>query len=206
MSEHGPIAIIDAAGGNIASVMHAIRSLGAEPNLVRHPDRLADYDRAILPGVGALPSVMDRLRDNRMDQAITKHAEQGKPLLGICVGMQALATSGDEAGGTEGLGLIPGRVTKMPTSAHARLPHVGWNTVTPTTHNALPGLTGEDDFYFVHSYAFVVDDPTHSAAFAEHAGAFTAAVRRDNILGVQFHPEKSQHAGLALLDAFLRLN
>ncbi len=199
------IGLIEGASGNIASVRHALRRLGAETTPVHTPEQLVACNAVILPGVGNLPRVMESLRGAGFDHAICDFAASGKPLLGICVGMQALATSGSEGIGTECLNLIPGRVDQLRTTGLDRLPHIGWNDVEPRSASSLFASDTPFDAYFVHSYAFVPDDDAHATSHSTHGQRFAASVERDNVMGVQFHPEKSQRAGLALLERFLSL-
>ncbi len=198
------IGLINCGSGNYGSVRNALRFLGLDPLEVRRPAELDGCRAIILPGVGAFPTVMHRLRDAGLDDAIRRNVqERAKPFLGICVGMQVLADTGDEFGPTRGLGLIPGSVEPLRPAAGHRVPHIGWNSVRPARACPLfDGLGGEPSFYFVHGFAFRTRHPEHTAATADHGGRFVAAVRRDNIFGVQFHPEKSQRDGLALLRRF----
>jgi glutamine amidotransferase len=200
------LGLVTVGGGNIGSVRHALRRIGVEPLDVVRPEDVAACDRLILPGVGAFSAVMARLRAAGLDAAIIDHVRRERPLLGICVGMQVLAEMGEEGGPTAGLGLIPGRVERLP-AADVRLPHVGWNDVQPLGRDAA-GVLGDDDardFYFVHSYALVPDHDEDVRGRTDHGRLFASAVGRGPVFGVQFHPEKSQRAGLALLDRFRHL-
>lgn len=198
------VALIDYGAGNLHSVDNALKRVGAEPVLVSDGDALGQAERIVLPGVGAfgacyrglaaLPGMIEAL-----EQRVLR---DGKPFLGICVGMQLLATRGLEHGETAGLGWIGGEVRALEPSEAVKVPHMGWNDVRVATDTS--GLIAPGEAYFLHSYAFDVADEAHLAARTDHGGPVTAAVARDNILGVQFHPEKSQAYGLALLDQFLR--
>ena len=203
----GTIGLVCTAGGNVGSVRNALRHLGFGPAIrdVTGPEQIGDCDRVILPGVGRFATVMARLRAGGLDEALVAHARRGRPLLGICAGMQVLAQTGDEGGPTAGLGLIPGHVRRLP-EAGVPIPHVGWNRVDPAGTSALFGSdTAPRDFYFVHAWAFQPHDPADIAGTCEHGTRFVAAVGRGPVLGVQFHPEKSQRDGLALLARFVHV-
>lgn len=198
------IGLVCTAGGNVGSVRNALwhLGLGAAVHDVTEPEQIGDCDRVILPGVGRFATVMARLRDGGLDEALVAHARRGRPLLGICAGMQVLAETGDEGGPTAGLGLVPGHVRRLP-EAGVPIPHVGWNRVDPAGDSPLFGPDpAPRDFYFVHAWAMQPDEPADVAGTCEHGTRFVAAVARGPVLGVQFHPEKSQRDGLALLARF----
>ncbi len=196
-------ALIDYGAGNLRSVANALRAAGgntvtvtADPEVVRRADRI------VLPGVGAFRACVEALRSvPGLIEAMTERVQTGgAPFLGICVGMQLLATRGIEFGVTDGLDWIAGEVRRIEVCDPAiKVPHMGWNDVTP--HNT--GLIVPGEAYFLHSYHFVPDNLADMAAMTDHGGGLIAAVARDTVLGVQFHPEKSQHYGLALLARFL---
>lgn len=192
-------------GGNLTSVVNALTRVGAAVKRVGDPSAIGDLDRLVLPGVGSFARTMDRLHDGGFIEAIRRYAAERRGwLLGICVGMQVLADRGTEFGDREGLGLVPGVVTKLDTRATGeRLPHMGWNAVSVV--NGCPLLRGLDDptFYFVHSYRFDAARKEHVAGWCDYAGRFCAAIQRQNVYGVQFHPEKSQADGLRLLGNFV---
>jgi glutamine amidotransferase len=195
------LALIDYGAGNLHSVANALRAAGADGLVVTaDPDTVARADRIVLPGVGAFGACAAALRAvPGMVEAMEQRVRgEGAPFLGICVGMQLLADVGEEHGEHRGLGWLPGRVRRLsPADPAARVPHMGWNDVRPTRPHPLvePG-----EAYFLHSYAF---DGEGEVATTDHAGPVTAAVAQDNVAGVQFHPEKSQRYGLALLERFL---
>ena|SRR5690242_11050085 len=195
------IALIDYGAGNLHSVANALQAAGASDlAITANPDVVATAKRVVLPGVGAFGACAGALRAvPGMVEAIERRVRgDGVPFLGICVGMQLMAETGEELGIHQGLGWIPGTVRQLtPTSPAAKVPHMGWNDVTPTAPHPLiePG-----EAYFLHSYAFTGDAVL---ATTDHAGPVTAAIGRDNMLGVQFHPEKSQRYGIALLERFL---
>ena len=206
------VALIDYGAGNLQSVANALKVAGAEevaitadPNVVRAADRI------VLPGVGSFKSCAEGLRAiPHLVEALTERVQVGgAPFLGICVGMQLLATKGVEHGITQGLGWIGGEVRRIEVTDNAiKVPHMGWNDVGPAIRSWAERQDGAaliepGEAYFLHSYHFVPDDGHHIAALTDHGGGIIAAVARDNILGVQFHPEKSQAYGLGLLARFL---
>jgi glutamine amidotransferase len=201
------VVIVDYGVCNLDSVRRALEECGASVEVSGDPAALARADRIVLPGVGAFPVGMRNLADRGLDEALVREAEAGAPVLGICLGMQLLATTGTEAGGAEGLGLVPAVVERLePVDAERRIPHVGWNEVTAVEgHPLFAGIEPGTDFYFVHSYRMRCEDPSSEAATTPYMGGFTSAVSRGTVHGVQFHPEKSQAAGFALLRNFLGL-
>jgi len=203
MSGAGGIAVVDGAGGNIASVRHALRRIGVESRTVSVAEDLAGCTGIILPGVGAFPAVMRRLQERGLAQAIRARVTDGLHVLGICAGMQVLADEGDEFGPSPGLGLIPGRVERLAGGPAQRLVHMGWNQVEPVPGSRLLPEPESRNFYFVHSFAMKPQDPADIAGLCHHGATFAAAVERGRIFGVQFHPEKSQYDGLMLLRRFV---
>ena len=201
------LALVDYGAGNLHSVESALRAAGAEdvtvtcdPNVVRAADRI------VLPGVGAFAACAKALRGVRgLVAAMTERVHVGgAPFLGICVGMQLLATRGVEHGVSQGLDWVAGEVLPIRrTDPAIKVPHMGWNDVAPTPHIDGAQLVEPGEAYFLHSYHFVPEDGRSIAALTDHGGGLVAAVARDNLLGVQFHPEKSQAYGLALLARFL---
>jgi glutamine amidotransferase len=195
------LALIDYQAGNLHSVENALRAAGCTDLLVTaDPDVVARADRIVLPGVGAFGACAAALRaiPGMVDAMRARVMDRGAPFLGICVGMQLLADTGEELGTHAGLGWIAGTVRRIDTAgSDAKVPHMGWNDVVPVADHPLivPG-----EAYFLHSYAF---DGASVVATTDHAGPVTAAVARDTIVGVQFHPEKSQRYGLAMLERFL---
>jgi glutamine amidotransferase len=195
------IALIDYGAGNLHSVANALQAAGAVDLVVTaDPDAVATADRIVLPGVGAFGACAGALGAiPGMVEALNERVRgQGRPFLGICVGMQLMAETGEEMGTHRGLGWIPGTVRLLdPADPAAKVPHMGWNDVTITAPHPLiaPG-----EAYFLHSYAFTGEDVL---AVTDHGGPVTAAIGRDTMLGVQFHPEKSQRYGIALLERFL---
>ena len=198
------LALIDYGAGNLRSVENALHAAGASDVVVTtDADVVRGAERIVLPGVGAFAASMAALAAlPGMVEALSETVrDKGRPFLGICVGMQLMATAGEEFGRHAGLGWIAGTVARLePEDPAARVPHMGWNDVTPArSHSLVPA----GEAYFLHSFAFHADDPDDVAASTDHAGPVTAAVARDTMLGVQFHPEKSQTYGLKLLTDFL---
>lgn len=176
------------------------------PVVTDDPEELDRADRIVLPGVGAFEDAMRNLRDRGLDEALAKAVlAEGAPLLGICLGMQLLAERGTEGTETPGLGFVAGVVARLePTATDRRIPHVGWNEVheqRPST--LLQGIPRDADFYFVHSYHVRCNDRDDVAAMTPYCGGFSSVIERRNIFGTQFHPEKSQRHGFALLKNFL---
>jgi glutamine amidotransferase len=204
-----PVALIDLDAGNVRSVSNALTHLGVEHRRVHSTEDLEGATHVILPGVGAFAAFMERLVARGFDQALKAAVfERGAAFLGICVGLQVLADRGLEFGETPGLGWIPGRCVRLDAAAEAGLPvpHVGWNTVRSTRPDPLfEGLDADATFYFVHSYHLSPSNPDTVLATTDYGGAVTAAVGKGRVWGVQFHPEKSQHAGLRLLRNFARV-
>jgi len=196
-------ALIDYGAGNLRSVANALRAAGGEHVVVTaDPDVVRAADRIVLPGVGAFRACVEALRGvPGLIEAMTERVHVGgAPFLGICVGMQLLATRGIEFGVTDGLDWIGGEVRGIEVTDPAiKVPHMGWNDVAPRG----AGLIAPGEAYFLHSYHFVPDQGSDVAAITDHGGGLVAAVARDTVLGVQFHPEKSQDYGLSLLAAFL---
>ncbi len=200
------IGIIDYRAGNLRNVQKAVERLGHQSQVVSSGAELGRCEAMILPGVGAFKRGMDNLSVGGFPDAIRHEVLiKGKPMLGICLGLQLLGTQGDEGGGTEGLALLPMVVRRFDLSRlDRRLPHIGWSNVDVVPGSRLfCGVPQGADFYFVHSYHVDCDDSSLVAARCEYGYPFVAAVERANIFGVQFHPEKSQRYGLQLLTNFL---
>lgn len=201
------LALIDYGAGNLRSVANALKVAGADDVLLTSdPDAVRRADRVVLPGVGAYRACAQALRGvaGMIDALEERVLVDGVPFLGICVGMQLLASRGVEYGVTEGLDWIPGEVRLIErTDPAIKVPHMGWNDVSPMHHGDGAALIKGGEAYFLHSYHFAVEQGSDVAALTDHGGGLVAAVARDNILGVQFHPEKSQAYGLDLLSRFL---
>lgn len=198
------IAVADYGMGNLRSVQTALTALGARSAVTRDHDELRAAERIILPGVGAFGRAMQRLEESGLAALLTDLVKRdGKPVLGICLGMQLLCRSSTEHGHHAGLGLIDAEVQRfrVPSTTRLRIPHVGWNDVEGRDGSTLAPAGGT--FYFVHSFHAVCKDPADVAGTCEHGERFPAVIERENVLGAQFHPEKSQDEGLMVLRRFL---
>ena len=216
MGNHRSVAVIDYCMGNLHSVAKALGRVGAGMNggveviVSGEPEVILAADRVVLPGVGAIRDCVGEIRRLGLDEVI-KEAVVSKPLLGVCVGMQVLMKHSEENDGVDCLGILPGEVrsfTHMPpmvSGAMIKIPHMGWNQVHQAIEHPLwEGISQDARFYFVHSYFVEPADPALIAASTSYPLPFTSAVARDNVFATQFHPEKSQHAGLQLYANFLR--
>ena len=200
------VAIVNYGMGNLSSVRKAFEDIGAEVKVANYPTELYSANRIVLPGVGAFGEGMDKLRNAGWIEILHEVVTQRrKPLLGICLGMQMLASIGYEGGMTMGLNFIPGKVQRLDTlGCKLRIPHVGWNEVIYCKNSAFfDGIPNFSDFYFVHSFVFVPDIEDHVTATTPYDIRVTAVVQNDNIFGCQFHPEKSSKAGRLLLKNFM---
>lgn len=201
------IGIVDIGIGNIGSLRHAVHSQGWDTVSVSAPDDFAELTHLLLPGVGAFASAMARLAETGLIEGIRHFAGEGRPVMGICLGMQILAETGTEGGETPGLALIPGKVVPIKSQPGLRLPHVGWNeSWQMRAHPLLKGIRDDVDFYFVHSYRVVASEPNTVLAETEYGERFPSIIGKGNVIGIQFHPEKSQANGLRLLDNFCQWN
>jgi len=196
------IGILDFGMGNIRSVRNAIYQNGFDPVLISTGVNFDDISHLILPGVGNFSAAMPEIENRDLRQPILNFVASGRPLLGTCLGMQLLMTIGEEGGSYSGLNLIPGKVTRLKGDG-LRVPHVGWNILNmEQAHPIFQNIKSGRDFYFVHSYEAVCEHSNDMLASTEYGGVVTAAVGRNNVVGVQFHPEKSQLNGLRLLENF----
>jgi glutamine amidotransferase len=200
------IAIIDYGVGNLRSVEKALEAVGVEAVVTSDPARIRDADRLVLPGVGAFGECAARLRESGMDELVLEAAEQARPILGLCVGLQLMFDEGHEFGVHKGLGLMHGRVVRFPDGG-PRVPQIGWNQIERAReHRLIAGMENGTYFYFVHSYYVEPDDPSDIIGFTEYGIRYSSICARGSICGVQFHPEKSQDAGLKLLGNFAANN
>jgi glutamine amidotransferase len=200
------IAIIDYGIGNLHSVRSAFESVvDVDVVLTSDPDVLASADRIVLPGVGTFAAGAENLENSGLGEVVRTHVlQKGQPLLGICLGMQLLATSGEEGGDHAGLGLIPGTVQPLAPLSDVRLPHTGWNDIDiKGSCPVMDRLGREPTFYFVHSYQLIPDDPSVVVATVDYGGPVVAAVTVGSVIATQFHPEKSQQLGLKLIENFV---
>ena len=208
------VTLLDYGVGNLLSVSRALEHCGAEVTRSGDPEDVARAERLVLPGVGAFGACVETLASHGLIEPVKTYAASGRPLLGICVGMQMLLDYGEEFGRHEGLGLIPGHVEAIPPTDSAgqphKIPHIGWNGLhrpngAESWHSPLfDAVPDGAEVYFVHSYTAVPSDPAHRLADCDYGGrTISAAVARDAVFGCQFHPEKSGPLGLAILDRFL---
>ncbi len=198
------VAIIDYDAGNIKSVEKAIVMLGRKAILTRERDDILAADHVILPGVGAFGDAMDKLHRYGLVSVIREAVEEKIPFLGICLGLQLMFESSEEAPGAAGLGLLPGRIVRIPDGENLKIPHIGWNSLCfPNPGRLFQGIAEGSYVYFVHSYYLQAGDPQMVKAATEYGTLIHASVERDNVFACQFHPEKSSETGLKILQNFL---
>jgi len=198
------IAIIDYGAGNLRSVVNAISRLGYEANVTTSPADVLKSQAVILPGVGAAADTMANLRQQGLDEPIRQFIAEGKPFLGVCIGMQVLLSDTEEGGNHQCLGIIPGRVRKF--APGLKVPHMGWNQLEQkVAHPVFEGIADGANFYFVHSYYVEPDDKGMVAGETEYGIPFCSVIARDNLIATQFHPEKSGEVGLKIYDNFIKL-
>jgi glutamine amidotransferase len=202
------LAVIDYGAGNLRSVLHALNFLAVDNVRVVHTSHdLRGAEKIILPGVGAFGAGMQKLHEQNLVQPIRDAVQTGTPYLGICLGMQFLFERSDEMGNHEGLGLIPGYVTRFPVDLGLKVPHMGWNQLQPCQPSPLLRNVPVGSYaYFVHSYYCVPANPADTLITVDYGIPFAAGISRDRVYAVQFHPEKSQRTGLQILTNFLELN
>jgi imidazole glycerol-phosphate synthase subunit HisH len=195
------IAIIDYGAGNLPSVERALRKLGAETELATRPEQISSAKVIVLPGVGHFYAFVAGLREKGLTTSLRTAYDAGVPILGICLGLQALFASSEEAPGENGLGFLPGEVRALPKTVKS--PHIGWNQLERSQPSKLlRGIPEDAYFYFAHSYAAPAS-PDYTAAACDHGFPFAAVIEQRNLMGVQFHPEKSGDVGAALLSNFV---
>jgi glutamine amidotransferase len=197
------VALVDYGAGNLRSVENALRHVGADVVVTHDPDAVRKADRVVVPGQGSMPECAEAMRRSGVSDALLETIRKGTPVLGICVGLQILFERGEEAGGAKGLGILPGTIAKLPPGQ--KLPHIGWSPLSATA-SAPPLFAAMDGAYayFAHSYAAPATAPG-VALTTTHGVAYCAALARDNLFAVQFHPEKSQKVGLAFLERFVHV-
>ena len=200
------IALIDYEAGNIKSVENALKFLGQEAVLTRDRDLIWKADKVILPGVGAFGDAMDRIRDYDLEDVIHSVTDRGTPFLGICLGLQLLFEESEESPGAKGLGILPGRIIRIPEGEGRKVPQIGWNDLTYPKRGRLFEDVPEGSYvYFVHSYYLHADDRDIVAAQTQYGVTIDASVEKDNVFACQFHPEKSERVGMQILRNFVRL-
>ncbi len=201
------VAVIDYDAGNVRNVLRACEYLGNQTVLTRDPDVILHADHVILPGVGAFGDAMEHLERFGLVPAIKETAAKGTPFLGICLGLQLLFSESEESPGVQGLGLLEGRIRRIPKEDGIKVPHMGWNSLELLNDGRMfAGCTGEPYVYFVHSYYLQAQDPSIVTAAAQYGSTrIQAAVEKDNMFACQFHPEKSSAAGLSMLKRFLQI-
>ena len=202
------IAIVDYGVGNLFSLSCSLKSLGQETVVTADPAKIHEADKVILPGVGAFGDAAKKLCDSGLNRVVLREAEEGKPLLGICLGMQLLFEKSYEFGEHEGLGLLQGKIVPMEGTIPAglKIPQMGWNAlIQKRPHALLKNIRPHDCVYFVHSY-YAIDCDDSLVATTEYGRELTAVVAKDNVMGCQFHPEKSGKVGLSILSAFAEMN
>ncbi len=204
MMNNQQIGIINLGISNITSVYNALKTLQFNPMIMDNPEQVDDASHLILPGVGAFQQAMQIMQQSGWQDALLDHVESGFPLLGICLGMQLLASLGSEPEQTAGLGLIPGKVKKIVATNQEKVPHVGWNNLSfDNSEKLFSNIRSQADFYFVHSYHFIAEQQQHVIGTTPYCDTLVTAIKRENIYGVQFHPEKSSTSGLQLLKNFV---
>ena len=197
------IAIIDYDAGNIKSVEKALNYLGEEAIITRDHDEIVNSDKVILPGVGAFADAMEKIRHYGLEDTIHEVVEKNIPFLGICLGLQLMFESSDEGPGVKGLGLLPGKILRIPKSGDLKIPHMGWNSLHFQNNGRLfQGIPEQTYVYFVHSYYLQAEEPEIVKATTEYSTCIHASVEKDNVFACQFHPEKSSKWGLKILENF----
>ena len=202
------IAVIDYGAGNLQSVVKALNYIGCQNFITDSKEELFKADGAILPGVGSFGDAMDCMNSSGAAQAVLEFAKSGKPLLGICLGLQLLFDDSEESPGAKGLGLLKGSITRIPNAGGTlKIPHMGWNSLDIKKHDALfNGIDGEPYVYFVHSYYLKADDESIVSSRTNYGVEIDASVSSGNIYAMQFHPEKSGRVGLQILRNFAKLS
>ena len=201
------VAIIDYDAGNIKSVQKAIEYLGEEVIITREPEVILNASRVILPGVGAFGDAMEKLHKYNLVDVIKEVVKREIPFLGICLGLQLLFETSDETPGVQGLGILKGKIKRIPDHGELKIPHIGWNSlVFPNKGRLYEGISKESYVYFVHSYYLDAEDKDIVVATTEYGTTIHASVEQGNVFACQFHPEKSSSVGLKILDNFLKIS
>ena len=201
------VAIIDYDAGNIKSVEKALHYLGEEAVITRDRDTILGADRVILPGVGAVGDALEKLRTYELDKVIQEVVAKNTPFLGICLGLQLLFESSEESEGVEGLGILKGKVVRLPEESDLKIPHIGWNSLKyPNPGRLFTGIAEDSYVYFVHSYYLQAKDSSIVTATTEYGTLIHASVEQGNVFSCQFHPEKSSEVGMQILKNFLTIS
>ena len=200
------IAVVDVCSGNLRSVEKALAAVGGDVTVTRDPDVVRKADKVVVPGQGAFAAFTRGLAERDLEAPLREVIARGTPYLGICLGLQVLFEESEEQGPQRGLGLVAGKVVRFRPTEHAlKVPHMGWNQLRRAASDPLGDAVADGaHVYFVHSYHVVPADPRVTVITSDHGVGFCAAIRQDNVFAVQFHPEKSQRTGLALLEAFVK--
>jgi len=197
------IGVLDIGMGNLRSMANTIDQNGFDPMIVQDASAFDDLTHLVIPGVGNFGAAMSEIAVRNLGHGIRAFAESGRPLLGVCLGMHLLAGQGEEGGTNDGLGLIAGIVRRLEPGSNFRVPHVGWNVLQQCQdHPVFEGIKANRDFYYVHSFAMICDSEKNVLGTTDYGAPVTAVVGRNNVLGFQFHPEKSQTSGLKLIENF----
>ena len=199
------VSVIGYGLGNLGSVVNMFKRIGTDVRVISTPEEVAASDRVLLPGVGAFDHGMSRLAETGLDDSLREFATTGRPFMGICLGMQLLL-DGSEEGELPGLGVVPGKSLRFTPTPGLRIPHMGWNPVAAQHEDPLlAGLDADNRFYFVHSYHVVPDDPAHVLGVTDYGEDFASMISAGNVMGAQFHPEKSHFFGMTVLRNFATL-
>ncbi|MCM1253609.1 MAG: imidazole glycerol phosphate synthase subunit HisH [Clostridium sp.] len=198
------VAIIDYDAGNVKSVEKAVEALGRPAGITGDSEKILSAEHVILPGVGAFGDAMEKLHQYGLTDTIRKVVEKKTPFLGICLGLQLLFESSEESPGVDGLGILPGKIVRIPEKDNLKIPHIGWNSLSyPNQGRLFRNVPEQSYVYFVHSYYLQADEPEIVKAVTEYGVSIHASVEKDNIFACQFHPEKSSEVGMTILKNFL---
>lgn len=201
------VAIIDYDAGNIKSVEKAMQALGESVRITREPEEILSADHVILPGVGAFGDAMNKIHQYHLAEVIRDVVDRGTPFLGICLGLQLLFESSEESEGIDGLGILRGKIVRLPETQGLKIPHIGWNSLDfPNKGRLFEGISEEAYVYFVHSYYLQAENAQIVTATTEYAAHIHASVEEDNVFACQFHPEKSSDVGMTILKNFLNIS
>lgn len=201
------VAIIDYDAGNIKSVEKAVAAFGKDVTVTRDADTILSAEHVILPGVGSFGDAMEKLHDYGLVDVIKKVVDKKTPFLGICLGLQLLFESSEECEGIDGLGILPGKIVRIPAGENLKIPHIGWNSLSyPNMGRLFEGIPENPYVYFVHSYYLQAEDEEIVTAVTEYGVTIHASVEKDNVFACQFHPEKSSDVGLKILNNFLDIS